>query len=101
MPSELRVRLPVVLGASLVGVDGDEYYDASRDLFVRLSGGTATHQRQLTVPDDIPLGKYRLIGAVLTDANPPVVKSVALGNVNGVFLGKIAGVGVIVRCGLE
>jgi ipoprotein LpqH len=27
------------------------------------------------------------IGAVLTDANPPVVKSVALGNVNGVSLG--------------
>jgi ipoprotein LpqH len=27
------------------------------------------------------------IGAVLTDANPPVVKSVALGNVNGVTLG--------------
>lgn len=26
------------------------------------------------------------IGAVLTDANPPVVKSVALGNVNGVTL---------------
>ena len=27
------------------------------------------------------------IGAVLTDANPPVVTSVALGNVNGVALG--------------
>ena len=27
------------------------------------------------------------IGAVLTDANPPVVKSVALGSVNGVSLG--------------
>src|SRR6201986_2706523 len=27
------------------------------------------------------------IGAVLPDANPPVVKSVALGNVNGVTLG--------------
>jgi ipoprotein LpqH len=27
------------------------------------------------------------IGALLTDANPPVVKSVALGNVNGVTLG--------------
>ncbi len=27
------------------------------------------------------------IGAVLTDANPPAVKSVALGNVNGVTLG--------------
>ena len=27
------------------------------------------------------------IGAVLTDANPPAVKSVALGNVNGVSLG--------------
>jgi len=27
------------------------------------------------------------IGAVLSDANPPVVKSVALGNVNGVTLG--------------
>lgn len=27
------------------------------------------------------------IGAVLTDASPPVVKSVALGNVNGVTLG--------------
>ncbi len=27
------------------------------------------------------------IGAVLTDANPPVVRSVALGNVNGVSLG--------------
>lgn len=27
------------------------------------------------------------IGAVLTDANPPVVQSVALGNVNGVSLG--------------
>lgn len=27
------------------------------------------------------------IGAVLTDASPPVVKSVALGNVNGVSLG--------------
>lgn len=27
------------------------------------------------------------IGAVLSDANPPVVKSVALGNVNGVSLG--------------
>jgi lipoprotein LpqH len=27
------------------------------------------------------------IGAVLTDANPPTVKSVALGNVNGVTLG--------------
>ena len=31
------------------------------------------------------------IGAVLTDANPPAVKSVALGNVNGVTLGYAAG----------
>jgi lipoprotein LpqH len=33
------------------------------------------------------------IGAVLTDANPPVVKSVGLGNVNGVMLGYTAGTG--------
>ncbi|MBY0441908.1 MAG: lipoprotein LpqH [Mycobacteriaceae bacterium] len=33
------------------------------------------------------------IGAVLTDGNPPVVKSVGLGNVNGVTLGYTAGVG--------
>jgi ipoprotein LpqH len=33
------------------------------------------------------------IGAVLTDANPPVVKSVGLGNVNGVTLGYTAGTG--------
>ena len=32
-------------------------------------------------------GAPTAIGAVLTDANPPVVKSVALGNVNGVSLG--------------
>ena len=31
------------------------------------------------------------IGAVLTDANPPEVKSVALGNVNGVTLGYAQG----------
>ena len=34
-------------------------------------------------PGGVPTG----IGAVLTDANPLVVKSVALGNVNGVTLG--------------
>lgn len=33
------------------------------------------------------------IGAVLTDGNPPTVKSVGLGNVNGVTLGYTAGVG--------
>jgi lipoprotein LpqH len=33
------------------------------------------------------------IGAVLTDANPPQVKSVGLGNVNGVTLGYTAGTG--------
>ena len=32
------------------------------------------------------------IGAVLTDASPPVVKSVGLGNVNGVTLGYTPGV---------
>ena len=32
-------------------------------------------------------GAPTAIGAVLPDANPPVVKSVALGNVNGVSLG--------------
>jgi lipoprotein LpqH len=31
------------------------------------------------------------IGAVLTDANPPAVKSVGLGNVNGVMLGYTSG----------
>ena len=31
------------------------------------------------------------IGAVLTDGNPPTVKSVALGNVNGVSLGYASG----------
>lgn len=33
------------------------------------------------------------IGAVLTDASPPAVKSVALGNVNGVTLGYAEGSG--------
>src|SRR5581483_10135722 len=33
------------------------------------------------------------IGAVLTDANPPSVKSVGLGNVNGVTLGYTPGTG--------
>jgi lipoprotein LpqH len=33
------------------------------------------------------------IGAVLTDANPPGVKSVGLGNVNGVTLGYTSGTG--------
>ena len=33
------------------------------------------------------------IGAVLTDANPPEVKSVGLGNVNGVTLAYTAGTG--------
>ena len=33
------------------------------------------------------------IGAVLTDANPPQVKSVGLGNVNGVTLGYTQGTG--------
>ncbi len=33
------------------------------------------------------------IGAMLTDANPPAVKSVGLGNVNGVTLGYIPGTG--------
>ncbi len=32
------------------------------------------------------------VGAVLTDASPPTVKSVALGNVNGVALGYTTGV---------
>ena len=32
-------------------------------------------------------GAQSAIGAVLTDANPPSVKSVALGNINGVTLG--------------
>jgi lipoprotein LpqH len=33
------------------------------------------------------------IGVVLTDASPPVVKSVGLGNVNGVTLGYTPGTG--------
>jgi ipoprotein LpqH len=33
------------------------------------------------------------IAAVLTDANPPAVKSIALGNVNGVSLGYTSGTG--------
>lgn len=38
-------------------------------------------------------GSSRTVGAVLTDADPPVVKSVGLGNVNGVTLGYTAGTG--------
>ena len=39
-----------------------------------------------SVVDPVRPGVPTGIGAVLTDANPPVVKSVALGNVNGVTL---------------
>ena len=42
---------------------------------IAISGGSGS--------SGVPTG----IGAVLTDASPPVVKSVALGNVNGVSLG--------------
>jgi ipoprotein LpqH len=42
---------------------------------IAISGGSGS--------SGVPTG----IGAVLTDASPPVVKSVALGNVNGVTLG--------------
>jgi ipoprotein LpqH len=42
---------------------------------IAIGGGSGTN--------GVPTG----IGAVLTDANPPSVKSVALGNVNGVTLG--------------
>jgi ipoprotein LpqH len=38
-------------------------------------------------------GQATGIGAVLTDANPPEVKSVGLGNVNGVTLAYTAGTG--------
>ena len=38
-------------------------------------------------------GQATGIGAVLSDANPPQVKSVGLGNVNGVTLGYTAGTG--------
>lgn len=38
-------------------------------------------------------GSSRTVGAVLTDGDPPVVKSVGLGNVNGVTLGYSAGTG--------
>ena len=38
-------------------------------------------------------GQSTGISAVLTDANPPGVKSVALGNVNGVSLGYTPGIG--------
>jgi ipoprotein LpqH len=33
------------------------------------------------------------VGAVLNDANPPTVKTVSLGNVNGVSLGYVSGSG--------
>ena len=38
-------------------------------------------------------GQATGIGAVLSDANPPQVKSVGLGNVNGVTLGYTSGTG--------
>ena len=49
---------------------------AAGDLNIAIGGSTPG-------AGGVPTG----IGAVLTDANPPVVKSVALGNVNGVSLG--------------
>ena len=50
---------------------------AAGDLNIAIGGSTPG-------AGGVPTG----IGAVLTDANPPVVKSVALGNVNGVSLGS-------------
>ncbi|MFJ8490654.1 hypothetical protein ACIRBZ_20210 [Streptomyces sp. NPDC094038] len=56
--------LPVILGASLIGVDGEEYYDVNRDLGVVLQPKVMLYKRQLRVSASAPAGPYRLIGAV-------------------------------------
>jgi hypothetical protein len=56
--------IEVTLGASIVGRDGDEYFDASLDEPVSLAPGTAQYSRYLRIPASAPFGTYRLIGAV-------------------------------------
>ena len=55
---------PVVLGASLLAENGDDYFDKASDLQVDLTPGRASYLRPLVVPASVPAGRYRLIGAV-------------------------------------
>ncbi|KAB2380119.1 toll/interleukin-1 receptor domain-containing protein [Actinomadura montaniterrae] len=70
MQLSYRVRLlsertlPVTLGASLLGRNGDEYFDALRDREVQLAPDTAVYRRHLQLPLAVPAGTYRLVGAV-------------------------------------
>ena len=55
---------PIMLGASLLAENGDEYFDEASDLQIDLSPGRARYRRPLVVPASAPAGRYRLIGAV-------------------------------------
>jgi uncharacterized protein with LGFP repeats len=55
---------PVVLGATLLSENGDEYFDKAGDLRVDVTPGRASYRRPLVVPASATLGRYRLIGAI-------------------------------------
>ena len=54
----------VMLGASLITKEGDEYYDKYGDLKVDVGPGKASYRRPFRVPSSAPPGAYSLIGAV-------------------------------------
>ena len=64
-------------------VDGNDQNVKGQVACTTAAGSGQHRHRWWSGSSGVPTG----IGAVLTDANPPVVKSVALGNVNGVSLG--------------
>ena len=71
-------------GSAKVLIDGVDQNVGGR---VICSGGSGSGNFTISISGGSSTG----IAAVLTDADPPVVTSVALGNVNGVILGYAAG----------
>jgi hypothetical protein len=61
--SRLDHPVLVVLGATLVAANRDEYFDEATDRHVNLTPGEATYRRRFQVPPDTPEGSYRLTGA--------------------------------------
>lgn len=70
--------LRVWLGASLVDRHGRDLYDTMGDAVATLLVGTNELARQLTVPEEGPVGRMRLFGAVYVGKSGSPINSVRL-----------------------
>ena len=62
--SKIHRLCTVWLGASIVSRSGEEHFNINQDVVITLYPSEGLYGRQLSIPYDLPLGDYRIFGAV-------------------------------------